>query len=134
LGFKAVRSPTRQIDRLIAKYSCAAEEHRRRSWELRMIHPRPEEPGESIDLKPHEGLSQSGTKLINLVLLQAIKDKASDIHFEPFEDEFKLRYRIDGVLYEMMPPPSHIGPPSAPYKVMATSISPSAMPQDGASS
>ena len=44
-------------------------------------------------------------KLINLVLLQAIKDKASDIHFEPFEDEFKMRYRIDGVLYEMMPPP-----------------------------
>lgn len=45
-------------------------------------------------------------KLINLVLLQAIKDRASDIHFEPFEHEFKMRYRIDGVLYEMVPPPS----------------------------
>ena len=42
-------------------------------------------------------------RLINLVLLQAIKDKASDIHFEPFEDEFKMRYRIDGILYEMVP-------------------------------
>ena len=46
--------------------------------------------------------------LLNLVLLQAIKDKASDIHFEPFEDEYKLRYRIDGVLYEMVPPPRYI--------------------------
>jgi type IV pilus assembly protein PilB len=48
-------------------------------------------------------------KLINLVLLQAIKDRASDIHFEPFEHEFKMRYRIDGVLYEMVPPPKHLG-------------------------
>ena len=44
-------------------------------------------------------------KLLNMILLQAIKDRASDIHFEPFEHEFKIRYRVDGVLYEMMPPP-----------------------------
>jgi type IV pilus assembly protein PilB len=49
-------------------------------------------------------------RLLNLVLLQAIKDRASDIHFEPFENEFKMRYRIDGVLYEMVPPPKHLGP------------------------
>jgi type IV pilus assembly protein PilB len=72
-------------------------------------------------------------KLINLVLLQAIKDKASDIHFEPFEDEFKMRYRIDGVLYEMMPPPSHIAPAIASrIKVMANlDIAERRMPQDG---
>jgi type IV pilus assembly protein PilB len=36
---------------------------------------------------------------------QAIKERASDIHFEPFEREFKIRYRVDGALYEMAPPP-----------------------------
>ena len=44
-------------------------------------------------------------KLLNMVLLSAIKDRASDIHLEPFEKELKIRYRVDGVLYEMMPPP-----------------------------
>ena len=67
------------------------------------------------------------------MLLQAIKDKASDIHFEPFEDEFKMRYRIDGVLYEMMPPPTHIAPAIASrIKVMAgLDIAERRMPQDG---
>jgi type IV pilus assembly protein PilB len=65
--------------------------------------------------------------------MQAIKDKASDIHFEPFEDEFKMRYRIDGVLYEMMPPPSHIAPAiSSRVKVMANlDIAERRLPQDG---
>jgi type IV pilus assembly protein PilB len=44
-------------------------------------------------------------KFLNLVLLTAIKDQASDIHFEPFENEFKIRYRIDGTLLEIPPPP-----------------------------
>src|ERR1017187_4564313 len=47
-------------------------------------------------------------KLVNMVFLLAIKDHASDIHFEPFEDEFKMRYRCDGTLYEMVPPPRHL--------------------------
>ena len=42
-------------------------------------------------------------RFVNLVLQQAIKDKASDIHFEPYEDVFRIRYRIDGALYEMAP-------------------------------
>ena len=52
----------------------------------------------SIDLDELKELSESNPvkKLLNLVLLQAIRDKASDIHFEPFEDEYKMRYRIDG--------------------------------------
>ena len=72
-------------------------------------------------------------KLLNLVLLQAIKDKASDIHFEPFEDEFKMRYRIDGVLYEMVPPPKHLGPAiTSRVKVMANlDIAERRLPQDG---
>ena len=69
--------------------------------------------GHSIDL---EHLIQAAAddnkvkRLLNLVLLQAIKDKASDVHFEPFEDEFKMRYRIDGVLYEMVPAAAPPGP------------------------
>ena len=47
-------------------------------------------------------------KLLNLVLMEAIKNRASDIHFEPFEDQFKIRYRVDGTLYEMVPPPKHL--------------------------
>ena len=89
----------------------------------------------SVDLEDLKNASDSNPvrKLINLVLLQAIKDKASDIHFEPFEDEFKLRYRIDGVLYEMMPPPAHIAPAIASrIKVMANlDIAERRVPQDG---
>ena len=49
-------------------------------------------------------------KLVNMVMLMAIRDKASDIHFEEFEAEYKMRYRCDGILYEMVPPPRHLGP------------------------
>jgi type IV pilus assembly protein PilB len=91
--------------------------------------------GESIDIDSLEEAANSNPvrKLINLVLLQAIKDKASDIHFEPFEGEFKMRYRIDGVLYEMMPPPAHIAPAiSSRIKVMANlDIAERRLPQDG---
>jgi type IV pilus assembly protein PilB len=91
--------------------------------------------GESIDLDSLKEAADSNPvrKLINLVLLQAIKDKASDIHFEPFEDEFKMRYRIDGVLYEMMPPPAHIASAiSSRVKVMANlDIAERRLPQDG---
>ncbi len=90
---------------------------------------------ESIDLETLKDAADSNPvkKLINLVLLQAIKDKASDIHFEPFEEEFKMRYRIDGVLYEMMPPPAHIAPAiSSRVKVMANlDIAERRVPQDG---
>ena len=77
--------------------------------------------------------SQPVRKLLNMVLLLAIKDHASDIHFEPFEDEFKMRYRIDGILYEMMPPPAHIAPAIASrIKVMAgLDIAERRLPQDG---
>ena len=60
-------------------------------------------------------------------------DRASDIHFEPFEDEFKIRYRVDGALYEMAPPPKHLAlPVISRIKVMANlDISERRMPQDG---
>lgn len=90
---------------------------------------------QSIDLDELKELAESNPvkKLLNLVLLQAIRDKASDIHFEPFEDEFKMRYRIDGVLYEMIPPPKHIAVAlSSRIKVMANlDIAERRLPQDG---
>jgi type IV pilus assembly protein PilB len=47
-------------------------------------------------------------RFVNLVIQQAIRAQASDIHFEPFEDEFRIRYRVDGALYEMSPPPKSL--------------------------
>jgi type IV pilus assembly protein PilB len=72
-------------------------------------------------------------KLINMVFLLAIRDKASDIHFEPFEDEYKMRYRCDGVLYEMVPPPRHLATAiSSRIKVMSNlDIAERRLPQDG---
>jgi type IV pilus assembly protein PilB len=91
--------------------------------------------GDSIDLDAVMDAAEDNKviKLLNLVLLQAIKDKASDIHFEPFEDEFKMRYRIDGVLYEMVPPPRYLAPAIVSrVKVMASlDIAERRMPQDG---
>ncbi|MEY4326311.1 MAG: hypothetical protein RIS24_2482 [Verrucomicrobiota bacterium] len=72
-------------------------------------------------------------KFVNLVLMQAVQDRASDIHFEPFEDEFKIRYRVDGALYEMAPPPKHLATPvTSRLKIMANlNISEKRLPQDG---
>jgi type IV pilus assembly protein PilB len=72
-------------------------------------------------------------KFVNLVLCQAIQDRASDIHFEPFETEFRIRYRVDGALYEMSPPPKHLAlPVISRIKVMsALNISERRLPQDG---
>ncbi len=72
-------------------------------------------------------------RFVNLVLQQAIKDKASDVHFEPFEDQFRIRYRIDGALYEMAPPPRNLAVPvTSRVKVLSNmNISETRIPQDG---
>ena len=72
-------------------------------------------------------------RYVDLVLYQAIKEKASDIHFEPFENEFKIRYRVDGALYEMAPPPIHLALPIlSRVKVMSNmNIAERRVPQDG---
>ncbi|MCG3126412.1 MAG: Type II secretion system protein E [Phycisphaerae bacterium] len=94
-----------------------------------------ENRGESIDLDEIREMAESNPvkKLLNLVLLQAIRDKSSDVHFEPFETEYKMRYRIDGVLFEMVPPPKYIALAiSSRIKVMANlDIAERRMPQDG---
>lgn len=72
-------------------------------------------------------------RFVNLVVFQAVQDRASDIHFEPFETEFRIRYRVDGALYEMSPPPKHLAlPVISRIKVMANlNISERRIPQDG---
>jgi len=72
-------------------------------------------------------------RYVDLVLFQAIKERASDIHFEPFEKDFKIRYRVDGTLYEMAPPPVHLAIPIiSRVKVMSNmNIAERRVPQDG---
>jgi type IV pilus assembly protein PilB len=72
-------------------------------------------------------------RFVDLILFQAIRDRASDIHFEPFDNEFKIRYRVDGALYEMAPPPRHLAlPVISRVKVMANmNIAERRLPQDG---
>ena len=88
-----------------------------------------------IDLTSVEALADSAPvrKLLNMVLLLAIKEHASDLHFEPFEEEFKIRVKADGVLYEMVPPPRHLAfAITTRIKVMANlDIAERRMPQDG---
>jgi type IV pilus assembly protein PilB len=89
----------------------------------------------TIDIGGEEELAETQPirKLLNMVLLLAIKDQASDIHFEPFEDEFKIRVRADGVLYEMVPPPRHLANAIVTrVKVMSElDIAERRLPQDG---
>jgi len=72
-------------------------------------------------------------RFVNLVLYEAVQSKASDIHFEPFEQEFKIRYRVDGALYEMSPPPRRLAlPVISRIKVMSSmNIAERRLPQDG---
>jgi len=90
---------------------------------------------EKFNITDAEALADSAPvrKLLNMVLLLAIKDHASDVHFEPFEDEFRIRIKAEGVLYEMVPPPRHLAfAITTRIKVMANlDIAERRMPQDG---
>ncbi len=89
----------------------------------------------TLDLSDREGMAHAGpvVKLLNFILFQAVRDQASDIHLEPFETEFKIRYRVDGVLYELEPPPVELAVPLiSRVKVMANlDIAETRIPQDG---
>ena len=92
----------------------------------------PDEPGSVEDIAGLAGQLPI-IRLLNLILLQAIRRRASDIHFEPFQDEFKIRYRLDGVLYDVITPPQalHLAIASR-IKVMANlNIAETRLPQDG---
>jgi type IV pilus assembly protein PilB len=90
-----------------------------------------EAAGDVIDIE--KASSAPIVKYVNTVLAQAIQARASDIHFEPFESEFKIRYRVDGALYEMAPPPRSLAAAvTSRIKVMSSlNIAERRIPQDG---
>jgi len=143
MGFAEVRcvvASGEQIDALIAKHygGKSAQESGRRilaEQDSASVKAAASRSSASIDLTTlNEAMSDNKVvELLNHLLMQAISDKASDIHLEPFEDEFKVRYRIDGVLYEMLPVPKQLAMPMVSrVKVLAKlNISERRLPQDG---
>ena len=139
LKVSAVIAPAEQIDALIKEHfqskdtlaNIFADAKQHGSAALAALEGR----GASVDLATLQNAANDNDviNLLNIFLLQAIRDKASDIHLEPFEDEFKMRYRIDGVLYEMTPPPPSLAMALVSrVKVMAKlDIAERRLPQDG---
>jgi type IV pilus assembly protein PilB len=135
---QAVLAPAKKIEEAIGKtYSTTKEESiadliASLETDAALV---PNRRETSIDLEDLGEMANAAPvrKLINMVLLMAIRDHASDIHFEPFEEEYKMRYRCDGVLYEMVPPPRHLAMAiSSRVKVMANlDIAERRLPQDG---
>lgn len=90
------------------------------------------------DIRPEEDLRQLAedqpvVKLVNMILAQAIRDQASDIHIEPEEDVVRVRYRIDGILHEIFSPPKHLQAAIiSRIKILAEmDIAENRIPQDG---
>jgi len=94
-----------------------------------------EAAGETIDLESAEEMAESAPvrRLVNYIILTAVRERASDVHFEPYEDDYRVRQRIDGILYEMVPPPKHLANAIASrIKVMSDlDIAERRLPQDG---
>ena len=90
------------------------------------------EQGEAVDLEQQAGESPV-IRYVNYIIQTAVKEGASDIHIEPAEKKVKVRFRIDGVLFEMMNPPASMGAAiTSRLKIMANlDISERRVPQDG---
>ena len=130
-----VVAPTEQIDNRIKEYygadTTSMEEVLKQLGEAgEMLQIRGDETTAAVEA---EANATPIIRFVDLILYQAIQDRASDIHFEPFENEFKIRYRVDGALYEMSPPPRHLAlPVISRVKVMANmNIAERRLPQDG---
>src|SRR4029453_9696578 len=130
-----VVSPPEQIEELIKQYygtdTTSMEEVLKQLGEVGELLQLGEGEGEAA--VEAEANATPIIRFVDLILYQAIQDLASDIHFEPFENEFKIRYRVDGALYEMAPPPRHLAlPVISRLKVMANmNIAERRLPQDG---
>jgi type IV pilus assembly protein PilB len=132
---QVVVSPPEQIEELIKEY------YGTDTTSMEDVLKQLGEAGELLQLRETDGdaavEAEANTtpiiRFVDLVLYHAIQDRASDIHFEPFENEFKIRYRVDGALYEMSPPPRHLAlPVISRVKVMANmNIAERRLPQDG---
>jgi type IV pilus assembly protein PilB len=130
-----VVAPTEQIENKIKDYygadTASVEEVLKQLGEAgEMLQIRGDESAAAVEA---EANATPIIRFVDLILYQAIQDRASDIHFEPFENEFKIRYRVDGALYEMSPPPRHLAlPVISRVKVMANmNIAERRLPQDG---
>ena len=130
-----VVAPTEQIDNRIKEYygadTTSMEDVLKQLGEAgEMLQIRGDETAAAVEA---EANATPIIRFVDLILYQAILDRASDIHFEPFENEFKIRYRVDGALYEMSPPPRHLAlPVISRVKVMANmNIAERRLPQDG---
>jgi type IV pilus assembly protein PilB len=124
-----------EVEAAIARYYADREESIEDVIESMAIEEDSEKRIRGYDLASEEEMSDSQPikKLLNMVMLLAIRDQASDIHFEPFEEEFKIRVKADGVLYEMVPPPRHLANAIVSrIKVMSNlDIAERRLPQDG---
>jgi type IV pilus assembly protein PilB len=129
-----VVSPTEQIEDQIKRYygtdTASMEEILKQLGQVGELLQLREDDGAAVEA---EANATPIIRFVDLILYQAIQDRASDIHFEPFENEFKIRYRVDGALYEMSPPPRHLAlPVISRVKVMANmNIAERRLPQDG---
>lgn len=131
-----VVAPTDQVEERIKRYygaeTSTMEEILKQLGETGELLALRSEDGTTLDVEA-EANATPIIRFVDLILFQAIQDRASDIHFEPFENEFKIRYRVDGALYEMSPPPRHLAlPVISRVKVMANmNIAERRLPQDG---
>ena len=130
-----VVAPTEQIEERIKQYygtdTASMEEILKQLGEAgEMLQLRGDDTAAAVEA---EANATPIIRFVDLIMYQAIQDRASDIHFEPFENEFKIRYRVDGALYEMSPPPRHLAlPVISRVKVMANmNIAERRLPQDG---
>ena len=115
------------IDAILKR--CYAEEHE----DLDRLIDSIEEEVRGIDDPSEMARSAPVVRLLNYILLTAIRDKSSDIHLEPFEKEFRIRYRVDGTLFELRSPPTHLAVALiSRVKVLANlNIAETRVPQDG---
>lgn len=133
---RVVVSPINQVEEFIREHYGA---------ETSTLHEVLDQLGQTRDLRGSRDSDQTPSAIeaeanampivrcVDLILLEAIQQQASDIHFEPFESEFKIRYRVDGALLEVTPPPPHFAlPVISRIKVLANlDIAERRVPQDG---
>ncbi len=125
----------KQIESAIEKHYPIETESMRDMLESMNVNVDEKEDGQIDNIADIENMANEApiVKFVDVILYQAIKAKASDVHFEPFEKEFKIRYRVDGALYEMAPPPKNLAiPVLSRIKIMSgLNISERRLPQDG---
>jgi len=131
-----VLAPEAQVKEVVERYFAqTGNEMTSLVQEAAQSAPRAVGRGGSVDLADAEAMANSAPviKLLQYILFQAIRDRAADVHLEPFEHDFKIRYRVDGVLYDLEAPPPHLAPALiSRVKVMSgLDIAETRLPQDG---